>query len=292
MRIATEMESFGRRLGWEKALELTAQAGFDCMDISLFELAKEGDSPLKGPKGVEYATRLRKKAESLGIRINQAHAPFRMDMKRWMEGEREEILGILHHSIRVAAAAGCSNIIIHPVHAMNYLNSDPAWVKAVNVEYYSLLAPVAKETGIKIAIENMWQRNRYTKHIVVSVCSSPWEHAAYIDACNAVEPVFTACLDVGHSVLAGVDPTLAIRVLGDRLGCLHIHDVDGKNDSHTCPGTLMVDFPAIVQTLREIGYPGEFTLESMCYLDQFPEERHFEALQHMQKVCCELLGRA
>ena len=291
MRIATEMEYFGRNYGWEKALELTAEAGFDAMDISLFELAKEEESPLKGAKGVEYAASLRQKAEALGIRINQAHAPFRMDMNRYMEGDREEILDILHHSIRVAAACGCSSIIIHPIHTMNYLNSDPAWVKAVNVEFYSLLAPVAKETGIKIAIENMWQRHQYTKHIVSSVCSSPWEHAAYVDACNAVEPVFTACLDVGHSVLAGINPAQAIRVLGDRLTCLHIHDVDGKNDNHTCPGTLIVDFPAIVEALREVGYPGEFTLEAMCYLDKLPQEQWFEAVCHMQQVCCQLLGR-
>ena len=291
MRIATEMEYFGRKFGWEKALELTAQAGFDAMDISLFDMTKGEESPFMGAEGVAYAASLRKKAESLGIRINQAHAPFRMEMKRWLEGDREDILRRLHQSIRVAAACGCSNIVIHPLHTMNYLNSDPAWVKAVNVEYYSLLAPVAKETGIKIAIENMWQRHRYTKHIVSSVCASPWEHAAYVDACNAVEPVFTACLDVGHSVLVGVEPALAIRVLGGRLSCLHIHDVDGKNDNHTCPGTLSVDFPAIVEALREVGYRGEFTLEAMCYFDQFPEEKWFGALCHMQQVCSKLLER-
>ena len=292
MRIATEMERFGKKFDWEKALELTAQAGFDAMDISLFELTHGEENPFWGEEGIAYATSLRKKAESLGIRINQAHAPFRMDMKLWLEGDREEILRLLHQSIRVATACGCSNIIIHPVHTMNYLNSDPAWVKEVNVEYYSLLAPVAKEAGIRIAIENMWQRNRYTKYIVSSVCASPWEHAAYVDACNAIEPVFTACLDVGHSVLVGVDPALAIRVLGDRLGCLHVHDVDGKNDNHTCPGTLAVDFPAIVEALREVGYTGEFTLEAMCYLDKMPEEQWFEGLCHMQQVCCDLLGKA
>lgn len=291
MRIATEMEYFGRRLGWEQALELTAKAGFDCMDLSLFSMTNGTEDIFLRPEGVEYAAKLKEKAATLGISINQSHAPFRMDMKQWMNGEREDILWRLRQAIRVAAAAGCHSIIIHPVQCINYLNHDPMWIKQVNLEFYGALAPTAKECGIRIAIENMWQRHRYTKYIVSSVCSSPWEHAAYVDECNAIEPVFTACLDVGHSVLTGVDPGLAIRVLGDRLGCLHLHDVDGKNDCHTCPTTMIVDFPAIVEALREIGYKGEFTLEAMCYLDRFPVEEHFDALCKMQKVCCDLLGR-
>ena len=135
-----------------------------------------------------------------------------------------------------------------------------------------------------IAIENMWQRNLYSKHIVSSVCSSPYELRDYVDDCNAVEPVFTACLDIGHCLLTGHDPANSIRVLGDRLGALHVHDVDGRNDSHTCPMTMKVDFPAVVEALWEIGYQGEFTLEADQFFNRFPVEQYGFALRHMASV--------
>jgi sugar phosphate isomerase/epimerase len=126
----------------------------------------------------------------------------------------------------------------------------------------------------------MWQRNQYSKHIVSSVCSSPFELRDYVDACNAVAPVFTACLDIGHCLLTGHDPAIAIRTLGSRLGCLHVHDVDGINDSHTCPMTMKVDFPAVMDALWEIGYKGEFTLEADGFYSRFTKEQYpFAAAQ-------------
>jgi sugar phosphate isomerase/epimerase len=160
-----------------------------------------------------------------------------------------------------------------------------------NREFYRLLIPDAQKAGVKICVENMFRMDLNSKIIRDSICASPYEFAQYVDTFNQDADIFCACLDVGHSVLAGINPAQAIRVLGDRLTCLHIHDVDGKNDNHTCPGTLIVDFPAIVEALREVGYPGEFTLEAMCYLDKLPQEQWFEAVCHMQKVCCSLLGR-
>lgn len=293
MLISTEMYAFMKNQSALRCLELVAEAGFDCMDLTLFEMATGNESVFLGPEGVDYARMLRRKAEELSISINQAHAPFQMDMKPWLEGDREDILWRLTQAIRVAAAAGAKYVVVHPVQCMNYLNSDPQWIKQVNLEFYGLLAPVAKEAGILIAIENMWQFHRYNpKTIVSSVCADPYEHRDYVDACNAIEPVFTACLDVGHSVLTGYDPARSIRILGDRLGCLHLHDVSGREDSHTCPLTMKVDFYDIMDALREIGYKGEFTLEALSFFYQFREEHRFNALLQLQRVSSLLVGRA
>jgi sugar phosphate isomerase/epimerase len=285
MRISTSNRLLFTTYGWEKALEMLAKAGFDCVDMTLTAMAKDPDDIFLQPGADELCRRIRAKAEALGLSFNQCHAPYQMDMKPWLEGERDHILHLLTTAIRLAGILGAKNVVVHPVQCMNYLNSDPEWVKQVNVEFYSALIPAAKAAGVTIAIENMWQRHLWNKSIVASVCSSPYELKAYVDACNAVEPVFTACLDIGHCLLTGHDPVNAVRVLGGRLGCLHVHDVDGVNDSHTCPMTMKVDFPAVAAALREIGYKGDFTLEADCYYKCFPQEQYPVALQNLANAC-------
>lgn len=41
-----------------------------------------------------------------------------------------------------------------------------------NMEFYRSLIPIAKANGIKIAIENMWQRDRRRGHISHDTCST------------------------------------------------------------------------------------------------------------------------
>ena len=274
MAISTQNRTLYQTYGHEKALEILAEAGFDHVDMSFTPMAKDPENEFLQPDAEERCRAIRAKAESLGLSFNQCHAPFQMDMKPWLEGDREPILHLLRTSIRLAGVLGAKIIVVHPVQCMNYLNNDPEWIKQVNVEFYSMLIPTAQEAGVKIAIENMWQKNQYNKHIVSSVCSSPYELRSYVDACNAVAPVFTACLDIGHCLLTGHDPVNSIHVLGDRLGCLHVHDVDGINDNHNCPMTMKVDFPAVMEALWEIGYKGEFTLEADAFYSHFPKEQY------------------
>ena len=284
MKISTENEHLIQEFGYHKAIDMVAEAGFDCMDMSMLGMAKGEDSRFLQADALEFCKELRRHAEDVGITINQAHAPFQMDMQEWMEGNRADILRRINKSIELAGVLGIRNIVVHPIKHIDYLNSDPAWYKDVNVDFYSQLIPAARDAGVKIAIENMWHRHKYNKNIVVSVCSSPYEHRDYIDTCNAIAPVFTACLDVGHCVLTGHDPAKSIEVLGDRLDALHVHDVDGINDSHSCPLTLTVDFWSIVEKLKEIGYKGEFTLESVHYFKHFNPEDYPKALRHMAEV--------
>lgn len=282
--ISTQNRALYQAFGHERALEILAEVGFDHADMSFTPMAKEPDSEFLQPDAEALCQKLRQKAESLGISFNQCHAPFQMPMKPWLEGDREPILHLLNTSIRLAGVLGAKAIVVHPVHCMNYLNNDPAWIRQVNVDFYSQLIPAAKEAGVKIAIENMWQKNQFNQQIVSSVCSSPYELRDYVDACNAVAPVFTACLDIGHCLLTGHDPANAIRVLGDRLGCLHVHDVDGIHDNHSCPMTMKVDFPAVMEALWEIRYKGEFTLEADAYYDRFPKEKYPFAAKQLASV--------
>ena len=284
MKISTTTNRLAKTFDYRKAIEMIAAAGFDCVDMTLTDMALNDDSVFFKPEAVQMCKELRRYAEDLGLAFNQAHAPYQMDHKPWLQGQREDILRRYNRSIELAGVLGVRNIVVHPLHCMNYLNNDPAWIKEQNVEYYASMIPAAQDAGVKIAIENMWQRNQYNKHITLSVCSSPYELRDYVDACNEVAPVFTACLDVGHCVLTGHDAVNAIAVLGSRLDAVHMHDVDGFNDNHSRPLTLKVDFYGIMEKLREIGYQGEFTLEADSYYDHFRPESYVKALAELAEA--------
>lgn len=284
MKISTSNSYLALHYGQHKALEMIAQAGFDCLDMYFGYMAKDDENEFFRSDAPQLCKQLRQKAEDLGISYNQAHAPYQMDHKPWLEGYREDILRRYRISFELAGILGIRNIVVHPLHCMNYLNNDPKWILEQNVEYYSTLAPMAADNGLKIAIENMWQRNQFNKNITLSACSSPYELRDYVDACNQVTPQFVACLDIGHCILTGHDPVNAIEVLGQRLDALHVHDVDSIHDSHNKPMSMTVNFPAVTDALKRVGYKGEYTLEvGPYYFDKY--EDHALATEQLAQVC-------
>ena len=289
MKISTSTSHLAKALGHKKALEIIAKAGFDCADMYFNYMAKGEDDAFLQPGAKELCKDLRKQAEDLGIYFNQAHAPYSMNHNPWLEGQREDILRRYRVAFELAGILGVRNMVVHPLHCMNYLNNDPRWILEQNVEYYSTLLPYAKDAGVKIAIENMWQRNKYNKHITLSVCSSAYELRDYVDACNQVSPDFVACLDVGHCILTGHDPVNAVEVLGQRLDALHIHDVDGVSDNHDAPLTYgTVDFAGVVEALRRVNYKGEFTLEVLGAYTATEPENYGEVTDRLAQICREL----
>jgi sugar phosphate isomerase/epimerase len=73
--------------------------------------------------------------------------------------------------------------------------------------------------------------------------------------------------------LCGREPQDAIRVLGhDRLGALHVHDVDYVNDLHTIPYLGRINWYQVIEALADIDYKGEFTMESDAFLAPYPTD--------------------
>ena len=95
---------------------------------------------------------------------------------------------------------------------------------------------------------------------------------------------FVACLDIGHAEMRGSQTNAVemIKALGTRLQALHIHDNDQWKDSHQLPFTMNIDFDAVVKALKEIEYPGYFTLEADCYLKGRTPDNIFEGMKNMQ----------
>lgn len=260
MRLSTSTSDIASRLGLEKTIDVLAAAGYDCIDFSQCDESIYGVDLSKA-----YFVELRKYAEDKGVTFNQSHAPFASSFKD--EEKTKKRFTEITEAIKRASYLGVENIVVHPCQHLAYAEkSNPELLFEYNMEFYSRLIPYCEEYGIRVAVENMWQRTGMINH---STCSRPAEFIRYIDELN--NDCFVACLDIGHAALVREDLPDFIRALGNkRLKCLHVHDVDGTNDSHTLPYFGVVQWEKVMKALAEIGYTGDLTFEAKSFLSGVP----------------------
>lgn len=265
MKISTEIASAAKYIGEEKAIELYAKAGFDAWDFSMFKMVNydwptktllKNDHPLGTNEYIKFAKELRKIGEDCGIHCNQSHAPF----PTYHKGIRD----YMKRAIECTAIAGGEICVIHP------MNLDPF---KDNIEMYLELLPFAKEHGVKIATENMWDWNDERDEACYSACCHHDEFKLYLDTID--DPNFVACLDLGHAEMKGLGTSAKemIHALGKtkRLSALHVHDNDRWHDNHQIPFSMDMDFEVITKALKDIGYTGYCTLEADAYLKDFKD---------------------
>lgn len=273
MLTSTEIGSAAKLVGEQKAVELVAKAGFDAWDFSMFAMVRydwgkqcllPNDHPLTRPDYLRFARELRQIGEDNGIHCNQSHAPF--------PNSHPGVRCYMKRAIECTAEAGGNMVIIHPVN-----DATPE----ENGEFYRELLPFAKQHGVKIATENMWNWDNAKNCASPCACSTPGSFNAHLDAVN--DPNFVACLDIGHAEMQGLNTSAAemIHALGHRLQALHIHDNDLVNDSHWIPFAGKVDFAAIVAALKAVNYRGYLTLEADTYLKAFTPETAFAGIQDL-----------
>ncbi|MBE6769116.1 MAG: sugar phosphate isomerase/epimerase [Ruminococcaceae bacterium] len=295
MKLSTTLDVPGRLFGEEDGIRKIAEAGFDAFDMSLFRMFENPENyPLCGDDYRNYAKRLRAVADDCGIVCNQSHAPFASSTGDPAEDERR--FAVIVRAMEIAAILGAKNIVVHPKQHLRYSEGDnAARLEELNMAFYRRLIPYAEEYGVRIAVENMWQRAAVNgvERIWHSTCSTPAEFCRYMDRLDS--PWIVGCLDIGHVSLVDGDIPVFIRALGcDRLQCLHVHDTDGVSDLHTLPYFSKIDYDAVCRTLREIGYTGDITLEADNFFNTHPlatPEHNLRVMHAVGRELCRLAGR-
>lgn len=284
MKLVTHTEPLTERFSYPEAVRMIAKAGFDGVDCSFFDM-KQDDSAWCGDGWKALARELRTVAEGEGVSFRQAHAPFPT-----AKGEepydtvmRQRIL----RSMEAAAMLGVENIVIHPIHYGAYWENRETQYR-LSLEFYRGLIPYCEEFGIRVCTENMWNRDK-ARTIRDSLLARPEEFCALVDELDS--PWIGACLDIGHAALVGQDPANMIRRMGSRITCLHIHDVDYREDKHTLPFTQELDWEGIAKALGEIGYRGDFTFEAEKFLQKMPGALSADGLKLMERVGRYLIRR-
>jgi len=132
------------------------------------------------------------------------------------------------------------------------------------------ILPSAKESGVAICIENVWNK----------FLLSPLEMRDFIDSFEA--EMVRAYFDIGNVLLTGY-PEQWIRILDKRIKRVHIKDF--KRSVGTVEGFVDllegdVNFQAVKEALFDIGYDGYVTAELLPFEPGRPEK----TAQAMKKI--------
>ena len=266
-----------QKLGDIKGLGVIKQAGFDCVDMSYYW--QKENSRLTEEDYQEYAFKLKKHLDEIGLVCNQAHAPF--DFKYGMDFDisNPEYLAITR-AIESAAILGAKTIVVHSIVLKK--NAQIIFDRAYNLAYYRSLQPLCEKFNIRIAIENLFvlddKRGYYRGRL-----GTASELSAFISELNS--PYFVACVDIGHAAMTGNEPEEFISGMDNALlQALHVQDGNYQVDCHTLPYLGNFNWSAIMQSLKQIDYKGELTFEIVKYLRNLPSELLLDALRFSEKV--------
>lgn len=277
MRLSTQTDYLNKVFGFEKAIDMLAEAGYDCIDFSAYFEEHYTDVHDKS-----FYTEMRKYAESKGLTFNQAHAPFASSFNDDEEKTEKRFWEIVT-AMKNASYLGVENIVVHPyIHIRYHIEGNPEILFEKNMQFYRRLIPYCEEYGIKVALENMWDR-AHSNLIGHCACSRPGEFVRYMDELN--NDCFVGCLDIGHTMLVREETDLFIKALGNkRLKCLHVHDVVADQDLHTLPYFGVTDWDSVMKALAEIDYKGDLTFEADCFFNGKPVELLQDTANYMAKT--------
>ncbi len=284
MKTVTTTTPFDYMLSPTEAVKMIAEAGFSGIDLSL--------SSFYGGECKQLLLNVKAEAERYCIPFVQAHGPIGKLVwsdKAGIKAYYEKCM----RSIDICLELNIPNLILHPT---RFSLGDHEAQIYMNTELFFPILCRVKDTGVRIALENMCgTKTDLNGNTVEHVCKTPSEHAKYVDEFNlavaAAEkaPAAVACLDTGHAFCSGQDPANFARVLGkERLQALHVHDNDGTGDAHTLPYLGKTDWKAFKASLSDIDYTGDITLEAVNFTAHMPKEMLPTALRLMQS-CAESL---
>jgi hexulose-6-phosphate isomerase len=152
----------------------------------------------------------------------------------------------MKNALRCAKVMGADAVLLVPTRVTEDFGYRDAY--KWSQEYVSRLIPTAEETGVIVAVENVWNK----------FLLSPIEFARYLDELNS--RWVKAYFDVGNVIVYG-HAHHWIRTLGKRLVKIHLKDFKrrGYEWKNLLDGD--VNWPQVRKALDEVGYNGYLTAE-------------------------------
>ena len=236
----------------DERIKLCVDAGFKVLDYSVHVWGDDWEAETDA---------IMNAAAKHGAIIEQSHAPYNFYTRASLERYHE----VLDRSVEAAIKMGVKNLVFHadeyrPPKDTPY-NSDDALV-----QIYDILAPhIEKLTkgGVRAALETVFEDvtlkpvegKRY------HFCGDVNELIAITDKFN--DPMVGCCWDSGHTKLStGNDGHVdALRRLGNRIICTHIHDNYYGKDLHVQPFMGDANWEQLMPALKATGYDGSLTFE-------------------------------
>lgn len=228
-------------------------------------------------------------AKENGININQMHMPYPIFIPTGKKFVNDYLVNhVMPKSMHICDFFECPYLVVHGLKLARYLGSeDLEWQQTE--EMLDFIAPMAKEMGITLCIENLYEG--IGGHLIEGPCCNIHKVVERIDRFNEKyhAEVLGFCFDTGHANLVGLDFEKFITKLDYRLKVLHIHDNDGIADLHQIPytfsksreNTSSTDWNGFLNGLNNIKFNKVLSFETAPVLTAFPNEMKKEVLSFL-----------
>jgi hexulose-6-phosphate isomerase len=281
MKKGYSLFSFGEDADLDKLLPVISEAGYDGVEPVLSEngYLNPGMSDDRVLAIREMALKYNLNIPSVGV-----WSLWKNNLVSNDAGVRRNAMDIVRFQLRAARLLGSECVLIVPgyvgtefVPNSERVRYDIAYERVS--EALTILSSDAEKEGVKIAIENVWNR----------FLLSPIETARLIDEIGS--PYVNVYFDVGNIIYTGY-PEDWIEILSHRIVCIHLSDY---RFSQTGLGAFVdlfagdVNFPAVAESLKKIEYNGWIILEMLPNYKQFPEISIFSNKRAVDKIA-ELIG--
>jgi L-ribulose-5-phosphate 3-epimerase len=226
------------RQNWADEFELGVQAGIDCIEW-IYDLYGADVNPLATDVGVAQMKAL---AQKTGVQVLSICADYFMDrpLVRASAGEMAERLAIFDWLLGRSALLSINRMIV-PFVDSSRIDTDEEFEGVIGT--LQRILPMAERVGIEIHLETSLPPARF---------------ASLLE--RLPHPLLKANYDSGNSSSLGYQPRDEFAAYGKRVGSVHIKDrlLGGS----TVPlGTGSADFPALIESLKTVGYAGDFILQ-------------------------------
>jgi|AGTN01.3.fsa_nt_gi Sugar phosphate isomerases/epimerases len=283
MEIGLTTMSANKLFSDEELLKLYAENGIKYADYYFLRYGIKSPCRFERPEeATAYYSALGKYADSVGISFFQTHAAY----PTWVPDRKENelIFNSTVSAIAGASALGAKYIVIHPeVRFRNRFFFMYPIRRAQNIKFYRRLIPYLEKYDMVCAVENMFSRNRRTKKLVRTTCSTSFEMLGYLKALNSDR--FALCADVGHANIIYKDSGIRfLKKLGKNVKLVHLHDNSGREDEHLKPGDGKIDWDKVSKTLKEIGFDGVINLECHESITAGGKEKVAENIREIKKA--------
>lgn len=220
-----------------------------------------------------------------GLTCIQTHAPY-YNLLLSAEVREERLETALLRSIEAAKMLGAELCAVHPRSVITPNEPretavDRARSLEENLIAFRPLIEECEKQNVLLGIENLMKYPDAFPYFYSWIAE---DHAELIDKLNSDKAM--GVWDFGHANLIETDHAARIRTLGKRIKATHVHNNDGRDDNHYPPFLppqdayfvrRSVDWNNVLAAMREIGYDGYLTLESIIHHD-YPIEGYIRYL--------------
>lgn len=236
------------------------EAGYEGVELSL---DAEGEICMASTQ--QEILQIKAQADAAGIKLYCVATNLHWDYCLTSDDpqSREMAKSVIRKQLDVAFWLGCDTILVVPgwvgvdfIPNCKVVDYDVAYQRAF--EGIKELVPYAEERRVTIALENVGNK----------LLLSPLEFRDFIDKLGS--EYVGMYFDVGNILRTGY-PDQWIRILNSRIKKIHLKDF--KRASNSFVGLMAgdVNFPAVMQALRNIGYEDWLTAEMMPLYTHYPE---------------------